>query len=88
MTKDDGNPNADFFTVQFAKSYYNIGVIHDRMGQILTACNSYKLALDKCKEDSRLLYSGICKKAGINYAVTLEKLGKRDKAFRRLEKMK
>lgn len=88
VTKDDGHATSEFFEVQFAKSYFNIGVIYDRMGQILTASNSYKLALDKCKEDSRLLSSEICKKAGNNYAVTLEKLNKRDKAFRRLAKMR
>lgn len=56
-------------------------MIYDRMGQVLPACNSYKQAVEKCNEDESLKKSSICKKAGTNYAVTLEKLGKRDEAI-------
>jgi len=52
------------------------------MAQFLTAKNSYKLALDKCREDPRLMTSSIYKKAGNNYAVALEKLNRRDKAIK------
>ena len=57
------------------------------MAQFLTASNSYKLALDKCREDPKLMTSSIYKKAGNNYAVALEKLNRRDKAFKHLHKM-
>jgi Flp pilus assembly protein TadD len=62
-------------------------MINDRMGQILAANNSYKLAIEKCHEDPALERSQIFKKAGTNYAVTLEKLGKRKEAVRQLEKL-
>ena len=87
VSKDDRHPGSEFFTTQFAKSYYNIGVIYDRMGQFLTASNSYKLALEKCREDPKLVTSAIYKKAGTNYAVALEKLNRRAKAFKHLNKM-
>ena len=87
VSKDDRHPGSEYFTIQFAKSYFNIGVIYDRMAQFLTASNSYKLALDKCKEDPKLVNSSIYKKAGNNYAVALEKLNRRDKAFKHLNKM-
>ena len=57
-------------------------MINDRMGQILTASNSYKLALEKCQEDPNLEKSQLFKKVGVNYAVTLEKLGKRPQAIK------
>jgi hypothetical protein len=57
-------------------------MINDRLGQILTASNSYKLALEKCTGDPNLEKSQIYKKAGTNYAVTLEKLNEREKAIK------
>lgn len=62
-------------------------MINDRLGQVLTASQSYKLALEKCEEDSSLKHSGVCKKAGTNYAVTLEKLGQRKESVRQLKKV-
>ena len=63
-------------------------MIYDRMGQVLTASNNYKLAIDKCNGDEALMKSSICKKAGTNYAVTLEKLGRRDEAINQLDKLR
>lgn len=62
-------------------------MINDRLGQILTASNSYKLALEKCTGDPNLEKSQIYKKAGTNYAVTLEKLNEREKAIKQLAKL-
>lgn len=75
------------FRDQFAKAYYNIGMIQDKLGKIQEAANSYKLALDKCESDpdEQLVKSSIYKKAGTNYAVTLEKLGLRDQAMKLLQ---
>jgi hypothetical protein len=45
---------------------------------VLTASSSYKLAIEKCEEEKALKMSSIYKKACTNYAVTLEKLNKRE----------
>jgi tetratricopeptide (TPR) repeat protein len=61
-------------------------MIFDKMGKLNEAADSYKKAIGKCEEDSeqKLLHSSTYKKAGTNYAVTLEKLGKRDEAIKLL----
>jgi len=71
-----------------AKCYFNIGLICDKKGQFLTASNSYRLCMDKCEDDENLKKSTIFKKAATNYAVTLEKLGKRDDALKQLKTLK
>jgi len=55
-------------------------MIYDKMGKTKEASDSYKKSLKKCEEDpnKKLIQSATYKKAGTNYAVTLEKLGERD----------
>lgn len=54
---------------------------------MLTASSSYKLAMEKCEEEKALKLSSIYKKACTNYAVTLEKLNRREDAVDQLEKL-
>ena len=85
-----GSETATLFKAQFAKSHYNIGMIYDKMGHVQAACDSYKSSMDVCESDlaQQLTKSATYKKAGTNYAVTLEKLGKRDGALHTLDKLK
>lgn len=78
------------FRAQFSKAYYNIGMIYDKMGKTKEASDSYKKSLKKCEEDpnKKLIQSATYKKAGTNYAVTLEKLGERDEAIKMLQELK
>jgi tetratricopeptide (TPR) repeat protein len=68
---------------QFAKAYYNLGMIHDRLGDIAQASSFYKRAIDKCEQldTTPPFYS----KVVTNYAVILEKLGKREEALSLLD---
>lgn len=65
-------------------------MIHDKLGQVQQAADSYKKAMDKCEEDpsQKLVHSSTYKKAGTNYAVALEKLGMRDAAVNLLQDLK
>ena len=85
-----GSETAKLFTAQFAKSYYNIGMIYDKMGQVEAASESYKKSMETCESDAtnQLTKSITYKKAGTNYAVTLEKLGQRDGAVKTLDMLK
>ena len=86
----DGDYRTEVFRSQFAKSYYNIGMIYDKLGKISEAADSYKKSLQKCEEDpeQKLVLSTTYKKAGTNYAVALEKLGMRDEAIILLKDLK
>lgn len=70
---------------QFAKAYYNIGMIHDRLGDIQRASQFYKRALDKFPASEGQQVPPFYSKVLTNYAVTLEKLGKREEALGVLE---
>ena len=65
-------------------------MIYDKMGKIKEASDSYKKSLEKCDQDpqKKLTQSATYKKAGTNYAVTLEKLGERDEAVKLLQELK
>ncbi|CDW79621.1 tpr domain containing protein [Stylonychia lemnae] len=80
----------DVFRPQFIKSLYNIGMIYDRLGDIQRANTYYRHAINKCKEDKsqQSMKSSYYIKAQTNYAVTLEKLGKRQEAISMLNNMK
>lgn len=85
-----GDRRAEIFRAQFSKAYYNIGMIYDKMGKTKEASDSYKKSLKKCEEDpnKKLIQSATYKKAGTNYAVTLEKLGEREEAVKLLQELK
>ena len=65
-------------------------MIHDKMQHVQQASDSYKLAMETCEGDPRkqLTKSVTYKKAGTNYAVTLEKLSRRDEAVTTLSSLK
>jgi len=48
VKKDRPGTLQDLYKAQFAKSYYNIGMLYDRMGEIPRASTYYKKAIDKC----------------------------------------
>jgi hypothetical protein len=52
-------------------------MIFDKLGTTQQASEYYRLSLEKCEQDpgNKLVRSTTYKKAGTNYAVTLEKLG-------------
>jgi len=78
------------YRAQFAKAYYNIGMIYDRMNDIEQASAFYHRA-QECSEndpDGLLVNSVTYMKASTNYAVTLEKLSKREEAVETLSKLK
>lgn len=78
------------YRAQFAKAYYNIGMIYDRMNDVEQASEYYHRA-QTCSEndpDEQLVNSVTYMKASTNYAVTLEKLSKRDEAVETLSKLK
>mgnify|MGYP000435037540 CR=1 FL=1 len=78
----------DLYRPQFAKAYYNMGMIYDRKSQIERASHFYKRALDKCREDEQnLCQSEQYKKAMTNYAVTLGKQGKTLECFKIFEEL-
>ena len=80
----------ELFRAQFGKSYYNIGMIYDKLGQVQLASDSYKKSMETCENDPKkqLGKSATYKKAGTNYAVTLEKLSRRDDAVSTLMTLK
>ena len=90
VSRNEDDETRELFRAQFAKSYYNIGMIYDKQGAIQQASDNYKSAIDTCEQDSKdqLVKSATYKKAGTNYAVTLEKLNKRDEAVKTLFKLK
>lgn len=49
----DDAETRELFRAQFAKSYYNIGMIHDKLGQVQPACDSYKLSMEMCENDPK-----------------------------------
>ena len=65
-------------------------MIYDKMGQVELACDSYKKSMETCESEptQQLVKTTIYKKAGTNYSVTLEKLGKREGAMQTLDKLK
>ena len=46
-----GTETAKLFQAQFAKSYYNIGMIYDKIGNVQAASDSYKKSMDTCEAD-------------------------------------
>ena len=90
VARDDESEDAKLYKVQFAKSYYNIGMIYDKLGHVQMASASYLMAMTTCRNDpqGQLTKSATYKKAGTNYAVTLEKLGQRDTAVSTLTALK
>ena len=60
-----------------------MGLISDKQAQPAQASSYYKQAMDMCDQDPTgiLIKSGTYKKAGTNYAVTLEKLNKREESI-------
>jgi hypothetical protein len=54
------------------------------------AADHYKNAMDKCEQDPKeqLVLSMIYKKIATNYAIVLEKLGRREEAHALLQKLK
>lgn len=71
------NRRLELFRAQFAKAYYNIAMIHDRLGKVKEASDSYKSVMNTCENDpnQKLIQSSTYKKAGTNLAVALEKIG-------------
>lgn len=65
-------------------------MIYDKMGQFEMASENYKLAMQTCEKDPKgqLSKQVTYKKAGTNYAVTLEKLSRRDDAVITLQNLK
>lgn len=65
-------------------------MIYDRLGDILQASNYYKKCIRKCETDETqaLVKSQIYVKSVTNFAVTKEKLGKRDEGIKILENIK
>ena len=65
-------------------------MIFDKMGNVQAASDSYKKSMETCEADQaqQLIKSATYKKAGTNYAVTMEKLGKREGAMQTLDKLK
>jgi tetratricopeptide (TPR) repeat protein len=91
VARDDGNQAIqDLFRAQFAKSYYNIGMIYDKLGKVQDASDNYKKSMSTCEADTQnlLVKSATYKKAGTNFAVTLEKLQKRENAVEILSNLK
>ena len=90
MARDEDPETRELFRAQFAKSYYNIGMIFDKLSQVQGASDAYKHAMECCERDPKgqLVKSVTYKKAGTNYAVTLEKLNKRDDAVATLSSLK
>eukprot|EP00347_Sterkiella_histriomuscorum_P012671 403367671 len=72
------------------KILYNLGMIYDRLGDISRASNYYRYAIAKCKEDNSLqsMHQSYYAKACTNYAVSLEKMGKRQEAIDLLNQLK
>ena len=68
----DKSPATQLLKAQFAKAYYNIALIYDRLSDIPNAAVYYKQAIDK-----NLKHLPHHVKAVTNYAVALEKLGQR-----------
>ena len=52
VSKDtSSNQRSELFRAQFAKAYYNMGMIQDRCGKTKEAGDSYKKAIEKCEGD-------------------------------------
>ena len=90
LEQENDDESLELFRPQFAKSYYNIGMIYDKIGQFQLAGDNYKLAMETCERDPKglLRKQATYKKAGTNYAVTLEKLSKREDAVGTLMTLK
>ena len=90
VAQNDGSEYSELYREQFAKAYYNMGLIYDKKGQAGPASENYKRAMDTCQQDPRgvLIRSATYKKAGTNYAVTLEKLNQRRDAVSTLQDIK
>ena len=80
----------ELYRSQIAKSYYNLGMIQDMQGNVVQASQNYLKAKELCETDPQgcLLKSSTFKKAETNYAVTLEKLNRRDEAIELLSNLK
>ena len=65
-------------------------MIYDKLGQVQMASDSYKQSMETCENDPKkqLTRSATYKKAGTNYAVTLEKLNRREDAVETLSGLK
>jgi len=90
MEENSDSESRELFRAQFGKSYYNIGMIYDKLGQVEQASQSYKKSMETCENDpkNQLNKSATYKKAGTNYAVTLEKLSRREDAVSTLVTLK
>ena len=51
IAQNDGSEDGDLFRVQFAKSYYNIGLLYDKLGNTEQASKNYGLAIETCNDD-------------------------------------
>ena len=65
-----------------------MGLIYDKSGKSDLASNNYMEAMVVCEQDEVLKKSATYKKASTNYAVTLEKLDRRELAVATLEAIK
>ena len=65
-------------------------MIYDKLGEVQMASDSYLMSMTTCRNDpqGQLTKSATYKKAGTNYAVTLEKLGQRVTAVSTLSALK
>ena len=65
-------------------------MLYDKLGHVQMASESYLMAMTACRGDpqGQLTKSATYKKAGTNYAVTLEKLGQRETAVGTLSALK
>jgi tetratricopeptide (TPR) repeat protein len=57
-------------------------------GSLQKAADAYKLAMHKCSSDAKLMQTSTYKKTATNYAVILEKIGRRNEATRLLHDLK
>lgn len=91
VARDDiDKEGQELFRAQFAKAYFNIGIIHDKDGEYALAAQNYKLCMETCENDPKrqLSKSATYKKSGSNYAVCQEKLSKREEAVLTLESLR
>ena len=85
-----GSETAHLFRAQFAKSYYNMGMIYEKLGDTKLSADSYKKSMDTCESDEAriLVKSATYKKAGANYSAACAQLDKREEAMAVTDKMK
>ena len=47
VSRDENEETRELFRAQFAKSYYNIGMIHDKQGSVQDASENYRRSMEK-----------------------------------------